>query len=460
MDKLKTWRWMGAVRLALVVLGLFAIAGAPPGQASAEPATPPTTQETPPVVMVALPWDDPSIRIPPSRTVRAALAPTTVFSINYLSSGTQDGYGTTCTDWSPAAQAAFSYAASLWAPMITSVVPIRINACWAALANPSLLGYSGAWVRRDWSGAPQSGTWYTYSLADALAGSDLDPANPDITATFNSSFSWYFGTDGLTPAGQHDFVTVVLHEIGHGLNFAGTMSYGAAQCGGASIGCWGFGSGFPGIYDRHIVNGDGQALLNPSLFPNSSAALGSQLTGGSLYFDGPNADAANCGSPVRIYAPSPWAPGSSYAHLDFNTFQDTPNRLMVYALPSASSIHDPGPLSMGLLKDVGWTTTTGAPIPAISGLSPSSATEGSPNLTLIVKGSNFVSGAVVRWNGSDRPTSCVSGAQLSATITAADIASAGPESVTVFNPGPGGGESNAALFLVARSRVYLPLALR
>ena len=454
---MKHWR-KSAAALVIVVLCLILIVSTGPGTSSAEPATPQSIQEPSPVVMIALPWDDPSIRIPPPQQFRAELAPTATFSINYLSVGMPDGQGATCLAWNSAAQTAFSYAASVWATMMTSSVPIRINACWADLGSPTTLGYSWSNMARNFTGAPQSSTWYNYSLADALAGVDLDPAKPDTYITYNNGFAWYFGTAGLTPGGQYDFVSVVMHEMGHGLNFSGTMGYGSSRCGSASYGCWGLGTGYPGIYDRFTENGAGQALLTS--FASPSAALGTQLTSDNLYFDGPNANAANGGSRVKIYAPSTWAPGSSYAHLDYSTFSSTPNRLMVYAIPAASSIHDPGSVSMGLLKDLGWNPTTNNPVPAITGLDPSSATPGGPAFTLTVNGTGFVSSSVVRWNGSPRTTTYVNGTKLTAAITAADIAVASTASVTVFNPAPGGGTSNARSFSVTgQEKVYLPLVL-
>ena len=135
------------------------------------------------------------------RRNNSASAATATFEINYLSAGTSDVWGATCLAWDPAAQAAFSYAASVWATMIASTVPIRIDACWANLGSSTNLGHSGSYSARDFTGAPQSGTWYFYSLADALAGDDLDPANPDTFITYNNEFTWYFGTDGLTPSG-------------------------------------------------------------------------------------------------------------------------------------------------------------------------------------------------------------------------------------------------------------------
>ena len=88
------------------------------------------------------------------------------------------------------------------------------------------------------------------------------------------------------------------------------------------------------------------------------------------------------------------------------------------------------------------------PAPTITSLNPASAIAGGPAFSLTVNGAGFVSGSVVRWNGSARPTTYVNGTRLTASISAADIATAGSASVTVFNPAPGGGTSNAATFAI------------
>ena len=94
--------------------------------------------------------------------------------------------------------------------------------------------------------------------------------------------------------------------------------------------------------------------------------------------------------------------------------------------------------------------TTGAnPAPIASSLTPGSAAPGSPDLILAVDGGGFVNGAIVRWNGADRPTTFGSSTALTASIPASDLAAAGTASVTVFNPAPGGGVSNAQTFTIA-----------
>ncbi len=88
------------------------------------------------------------------------------------------------------------------------------------------------------------------------------------------------------------------------------------------------------------------------------------------------------------------------------------------------------------------------PVPTAGNLSPSQETAGGSAFTLTVNGSNFVNGAAVRWNGSNRTTTFVSSTQLTAAITATDIASQGSATVTVFNPAPGGGTSGNLTFTI------------
>ena len=96
------------------------------------------------------------------------------------------------------------------------------------------------------------------------------------------------------------------------------------------------------------------------------------------------------------------------------------------------------------------TFTVNNPVPSLASISPSTAAAGGAAFTLTVSGSNFVNGSVIQVNGSSRSTAFVSGTQLSASIPASDIASAGTLSITVVNPAPGGGAS-AALPLVVNN---------
>jgi YVTN family beta-propeller protein len=91
-----------------------------------------------------------------------------------------------------------------------------------------------------------------------------------------------------------------------------------------------------------------------------------------------------------------------------------------------------------------FTINAANPTPMLTTLSPSSATAGGAAFTLTVTGSGFVSGAIVQWNGMSLVTTFVSATQLTAVVPVGDLATAGMDSVTVLNPTPGGGTSNAA----------------
>ncbi|MFA7158811.1 MAG: hypothetical protein WC299_05860 [Kiritimatiellia bacterium] len=316
----------------------------------------------PKVVLKAARNDGRLVRIPPPEALGGRQAAAS-FTIRYLNAGEVNGFGDTCIGWPEEAKAAFSYAANIWGGLLQSTVPISINACWANLTPADTLGHGGASkFLRDFSGAPVASTFYPVSLANALAASDLYPSQEKIIIAYNAQQPWYFGTDGNCPAGKYDFVSVIMHEICHGLGFLGSWSYENGQ------GAWGGIESTPGVplaYDRFIANGSVQALLNTALFPNPSSALGAQLTGNNLFFYGANAVAANGGTAPAIYAPSTWSDGSSACHLGEN-YRATTNGLMVYSLADGYSIHHPGPVTLGLLKDVGWSAGTQlVPEPAV-----------------------------------------------------------------------------------------------
>jgi uncharacterized protein (TIGR03437 family) len=123
----------------------------------------------------------------------------------------------------------------------------------------------------------------------------------------------------------------------------------------------------------------------------------------------------------------------------------------------ASSLAAAGTASITVFNPAPGGGTSGAapftinnPVPSVTTLSPASATAGGAAFTLMVNGANFVSGSTVRWNGGNRVTTFIGANQLSAAITAADVASAGAAGVTVANPAPGGGASNAVNFTVVQ----------
>lgn len=116
----------------------------------------------------------------------------------------------------------------------------------------------------------------------------------------------------------------------------------------------------------------------------------------------------------------------------------------------------------GILIAIAGLTALGYaqnPVPTINQpLVPDAIAPGSSGFVLTVNGTGFVSDAVVNWNGKPRATTFVSNAKLTASISATDIAKPGTASVTVLNPIPGGGTSNAAFFTVTVATSAMALA--
>ncbi len=91
------------------------------------------------------------------------------------------------------------------------------------------------------------------------------------------------------------------------------------------------------------------------------------------------------------------------------------------------------------------TAISSLPTPAIT---TAAAVQKSGNGRLTVKGQNFSPSSVVRWGGANRPTTFISGEELQAQLTPADVASMGETQVSVVSPAPGGGTSNAVMCAV------------
>jgi FG-GAP-like repeat len=94
------------------------------------------------------------------------------------------------------------------------------------------------------------------------------------------------------------------------------------------------------------------------------------------------------------------------------------------------------------------------PVPQIVGpVKPTAVAPGSGSFTLTVYGANFVSGAVVNWNGQARSTTFISARELQAQILATDVATNTAGTISVTNPPPGGGNSSEGW---AQVEVHVP----
>jgi hypothetical protein len=336
--------------------------------------------------------------------------------------------------FTPEAQAAYQSAVDVIAGLITAPVPIIIDATWKPLTGNTLgqagaTKYPGTWDDNTYT----SVTYWPIALHNQRMGYDTDTTVADITTTFNSSFSWYYGVDGNTPFELFDFKSVVMHEVWHGLGFAGSMDVAAD-----GTGSW---APYPVIYDTFTTNAAGTYLTNKTAFPNPSLALGGQLTSGALRFVGANARRGNNGVSPTLYAPSVWNDGSSYSHLDEGTYlAGNSNSLMTPRIGNGESVHTPGPISLGVFRDLGWNTLM---VPAqVAGVSatagPQSATvrwsapdSGGESIdSYIVKPSNASAVTVSGTTLEHTFTGLTAGTAVSYTVQAVNGIGSGPVSAS------------------------------
>jgi len=129
------------------------------------------------------------------------------------------------TNFPEQAKVAFDAAVSIWAGLFSSNVPINIDATWSNLGSTVLGSARPGNYYNGFANAPDKDLYYPSALANAIAGKDLDPSSAEIIARFSSGTAWYYGTDGRPPFARYDLVTVVLHELCHGLGFLSSDTY-------------------------------------------------------------------------------------------------------------------------------------------------------------------------------------------------------------------------------------------
>jgi hypothetical protein len=261
-------------------------------------------------------------------------------------------------DWDPDAQAAVEYAASKWENLLYAPFTIEMEAYWSDMAwlpanQPAYVYVSHVQSDRH----PHPTAWYPSVLSDALLGED-NSAGSDFQIAFNSAVDdWYFGLDGQLAAGEYDLATVALKYTGIALGLDSSF----ALCGqSGQLGCWGDdynGTPYPYVYDLFVENGAGQSLIDTNHFGNPSTELHDQLKSEAIYFSGEKATAANGGTPPKLYAPADWTDIRNPLLLDEATYPPgTTNALMTAILQPGEAIHDPGPLALAMLLDLGWQT--------------------------------------------------------------------------------------------------------
>ncbi len=250
------------------------------------------------------------------------------------------------------AKKAMDYALSIWESLISSDVPIYVEARWERLGSTTLGSCGANSYMINFEGAPMADTWYPVALAEKITGREMTgPANPDMTASFNSTMSWYMGINQDTPSDRFDLVSTILHEVTHGLGMNGFFDADPR----ARSGSYGYSDGWPAAFDRRVETVDSVRLTNPAVYANPSAPLYYAMVSNFLFASSPAASFLAAGERPRLYAPPTFQEGSSIYHLNDESYPyGTENALMTSSAGRGEAVHSPGPLTTGILDDLGW----------------------------------------------------------------------------------------------------------
>lgn len=284
----------------------------------------------------------------------------------------------------------FQHVAKIWESIINSNVEIKVESQFDVLtcsSGSAVLGSAGPTTAfRDFSNAPLGSTWYPVALANSLAGSDLS-SSADISATFNSEIdnnnnclnntNWYYGIDGNKPSNSIDLLSVVMHEIGHGLGFLTFVNTAT----GAKLGTPGRNDAFMLNLEDHSTGETWGQMTNAERVASAIDPADLHWTGSNVISKQADFTAGFNQGHARNYAPSSLNQGSSVSHFD-TAF--APNELMEPFITQPKT--GPG-LAVELMADIGWNVFASM-VPIISGLADVSVQNGSSAQIDFVIGDN------------------------------------------------------------------------
>ncbi len=240
------------------------------------------------------------------------------------------------------AKASIQRAIDTWSENFVSKVPINVNVTWTKAPNSTILASASAKnIFSNFNGAPDKTLYYPSALANALAGVDLDIAEPELEINVTTGDFWYYGLDGKCPSSKYDLVSVILHEMAHGLGFMSGTYYDPTTKVGRFL--------QPTAFDAYVQLLDGRRLVD---LPSPSLEIGSALTS-TLLWSGANAVKANSGVKPLLFTPSIYEQGSSVSHLDEKTFSNSfENSVMTPNLGAGEVFHLPGALLLAIFEDL------------------------------------------------------------------------------------------------------------
>jgi hypothetical protein len=276
----------------------------------------------------------------------------------------------------------FEYAADVWSARLGGGLPILFTAKFDPMGGDQFsttLGFAApTTLHSGFLNAPFTQTWYPAALANQYYGTDINdlfaascPASalplvngkcPDLRAKFNpdvdgsvvlGSRGFYYGIDGKSGT-DIDFLSVALHEMGHGLGLLDLIDPGSGRIWTGSDTC----QTCSDAYSNNLED----AFISPKRVSQMSNAqrLDAITDTGRLVWTGPALKAISgklvsgrraADGAVQVYAPGGYEQGSSVAHLSTVV---SPNELMEPAVfnPPQRNLE----ITLAMFDDIGWET--------------------------------------------------------------------------------------------------------
>ena len=256
----------------------------------------------------------------------------------------------TYQNFPPEAEEAFEFALGILEEIIPTPIQINVLAQFDQLDGGTLASARATGFFTVTGGGLPDNTIFPIALAEKLSAENLNETDFDLGVSIDERTNWYYDFNNPTDInGQFDFVSVVLHEMLHGLGF---LSFTAVE---GSLGGIGLQGGIHLLYDRFLEDGEGRSLIED--IPNGSFELGSLLRGNDLFFGSAFFTINSPNDLPKIYSPPGFNPTSSISHIDQLLYFRTENSLMTPTTTLNEVIHDPG-IALDMLYDIGWNRTS------------------------------------------------------------------------------------------------------
>ncbi|BCD99999.1 Ig-like domain-containing protein [Marinicellulosiphila megalodicopiae] len=255
-------------------------------------------------------------------------------------------------------------AAQIWAQELHLTYDIHISVdftnsyCASNSANLGSAGPSYVYLIND--------IWYPTALANQISQTDYSGAYEDIHIDLNAqidqgcfsgaSNGWYYGLDNTPSINTENLLSVVVHELAHGLGFL-TMTN-------TSTGAW-FSSEYPhpDSYSQHLYdNATNKAWVNMSDSERLNSGTSENLAWNGSITNTYAATILSSGfsnNRVEIFSPTDFLNGSSLSHF---SIEATPNQVMEPYATNAVNID----IESRVMKDIGWDLPEDATQPVIT----------------------------------------------------------------------------------------------